>query len=202
MITNGGGRSMGRLFRTAAALAVAAAALAGCSEAEPANATLPTATAEPAPTTEALPPLGPADFPMPPEAREKTPEGAVEFTRYYVRLIEYVGDGSLDPQPLIDLSSNCEVCLMIADSYSEDRAAGYTYDDVTVSFEEYGPGLINGDTAEVGFVYTQNAITVLDSAGEVMTQRSSDATGDLQSGALLQWRPEQASWVTTSLTIG
>ena len=93
-------------LRVVAAATVAAAVLSGCSERQEANDTLPTATGEPTPTAEELPPLGPADFPMPGEAREKTPEGAVEFTRYYVSLIEYVADrGSLDSQPLLDLQS-------------------------------------------------------------------------------------------------
>ncbi len=193
---------MGRAARTAAALMVAAAALAGCSEAEPASETLPTTSAPAAPTSEALPPLGPADFPMPPEAREKTPEGATEFARYYVQLIEYVSDGDLDPQPLIDLSHNCELCVMISDSFAEDRADGYSYSDVSIDFREYGVGLIEGESAEVGFQYAQSTIAVYDSAGTEVTERSAEETGVLQSGVLLSWDERRASWLVTSLTIG
>ena len=193
---------MGRAARTMAALVVTGGVLTGCSEAEPAGQTLPTTSAQAAPTTEALPPLGPADFPMPPEARQKTPEGAVAFTRYYVKLIEYVANSDLNPQPLLDLSSNCEICFRIADAYANDRAAGYSYSDVAIGFTEYGPGLLNGDTAEVGFEYDQSAITVYDRSATVVHERSADATGVLQSGALLTWDNQRMSWLVTGLTIG
>jgi hypothetical protein len=194
---------MGRAARTAAALVVAAGALAGCSEAEPASQTLPTTSAQAAPTTEALPPLGPADFPMPPEAREKTPAGAVEFTRYYVQLIEYIGDSNLDPQPIIALSVDCEVCERISSSFTEDRAAGYTYDDVWVRMTPYDDKAFARDQGfDVGFVYEQGALVVRDASGQIVGNEGATATGPLQSGALVTWRDDLSSWVVTSLTIG
>ena len=61
-----GGRSQGwLLFRWL---------LGGCSEKQEANDTLPSASA--AETTEALPEVGPADFPVPDEARTKDAAGA------------------------------------------------------------------------------------------------------------------------------
>ena len=95
---------MGRAARTMAALVVTGGVLTGCSEAEPAGQTLPTTSAQAAPTTEALPPLGPAGFPMAPEARQKTPERAVEFTRYYRTLGHQISEAIHDRQQLRDLS--------------------------------------------------------------------------------------------------
>ncbi|HEX2074853.1 MAG TPA: hypothetical protein VHF92_13800, partial [Geodermatophilus sp.] len=144
-----------------AAATVAAAVLSGCSERQEANDTLPTATSEPTSTTEELPPLGPANFPMPAEARAKTPEGAVEFMRYYMSLTEVLAEQALDPQPLLDLSNGCGVCNRIAQSLAGDLAAGYRYQDTWIAFQPYGPGVLTGEQAEVGFVYAQGPITVL-----------------------------------------
>ena len=59
--------------------------LGGCSEKQEANDTLPSASA--AETTEALPEVGPADFPVPDEARTKDAAGAEAFLRYYIDLL-------------------------------------------------------------------------------------------------------------------
>ncbi|MCW2579144.1 MAG: uncharacterized protein JWR82_745, partial [Blastococcus sp.] len=48
--------------------------LSGCSEKQEANDTLPSTSASP--STEALPEVGPADFPVPDEARTKDAAGA------------------------------------------------------------------------------------------------------------------------------
>ncbi len=59
--------------------------LSGCSEKHEANDTLPSTSA--AETTEALPALGPADFPVPDEARTKDAAGAEAFLRYWIDLL-------------------------------------------------------------------------------------------------------------------
>jgi len=64
---------------------IGTALLGGCSEKHEANDTLPSPSA--AETTEALPALGPADFPVPDEARTKDAAGAEAFLRYFVDLI-------------------------------------------------------------------------------------------------------------------
>jgi hypothetical protein len=183
-----------------ACLAVGAVVLSGCSEKQEANETLPSTSATP--TTPELPPLGPEDFAMPDEARKKTPDGAVEFVRYWVTLVEYLAEHSLDPKPLLELSQGCETCSMIAESLAEDQTAGHTYREYSFEFTEYGPGLLTGDTAEMGFVYVQGPITVVNSNGQVVEERSSGKSSDLQSGALLEWRDDLTSWVITSLTVG
>ncbi|MCW2636598.1 MAG: uncharacterized protein JWQ99_2965 [Blastococcus sp.] len=188
--------------RFAAGLAVAAVVLSGCSEKQEANSTLPDPSSSAAETTPELPPLGPDEFPVPDEARQKTPDGVVEFVRYYVALAKFLADSSSDPQPLLDLSQDCGVCGQIAESLQEDLNSGYSYRDYDYNFEELGPGLLHGDSAEMGFVYAQGPITVIDSAGKVVPTRSSATTGDLQSGAVLRWRDDLQSWVITTLTVG
>lgn len=180
----------------------ASAVLAGCSAGnQEARETLPSPSSA-APSEEELPPLGPEDFPMPAQARERTPEGAVEFTRYYVALAQFLAKQSRDPAPLSQLSESCSICDRIARSLQEDRDAGYKYTAYEYSFRSNGPGLMMGDQAEVGFVYNQGPITVVDSAGLPVASRSTGVTGDLQSGAALKWRDELQAWVITTLTVG
>ena len=188
--------------RTTAMLAVTAAALCGCSDEQKPAETLPDASSSTSTSSEALPPLGPPDFPVPDEAREKTPEGALEFTRYYIALIEYTANSSADPQPLLDMSSGCGTCSQIAQSFADDRIAARTYEEVTIHFVSAGPGVLNGERADVGFVLSQSAVVVRDAQGQPVPDRSSEATSDLQSGALLEWGASQTSWRVTTLTIG
>ncbi|SDE28274.1 hypothetical protein SAMN05660485_00439 [Blastococcus fimeti] len=188
-------------LRLAACLVAGAAVLTGCSEKQEAAQTLPTSSSA-APTEDALPPLGPEGFPVPAEARKRTPEGAVEFVRYFVGLTGYLAEHSLDPAPLLDLSQDCRSCSNIAESLAEDRAANYTYREYEFEFTEYGPALLDGETAEMGFTYVQGPVSVVDPTGAVVTQRSSGRSEEMQSGAILRWRSDLNSWVMTGLTVG
>jgi len=67
-------------LRLVAGLAAGVALLGGCSEKQEASDTLPNAGAA-EPSEAELPPLGPADLPMPDEARTKDAAGAVAFVR-------------------------------------------------------------------------------------------------------------------------
>jgi hypothetical protein len=192
------GRSSLRLLGCALAAAVA---LSGCSAKHQANESLPS-TSSASPSTPALPPAGPKEFPVPTAAREKTPAGALAFAKYYIELGNKIGEGSIPPSSLLDLSRKCYLCRRIADSYEQDRAAGYVSQDATYSFKEYGPARLSGDHAELGFVYSQGAFTMVDSHGNPVPSRAGKATGDLQSGMLLDWHDELHSWIVTGLTIG
>jgi hypothetical protein len=141
-------------------------------------------------------------MPMPDEAREKTPEGAVQFVRYYVGLTKFLAESAADPEPLIQLSQDCQTCTNIAQSLADDRAANYTYREYAYEFTPYGPARIDGDSAEMGFEYVQGPITVVDPAGQVVADRSAAAPTELQSGALLSWRADLESWVIMGLTVG
>lgn len=194
--------SAGWTARTTAALAVAVAVLSGCSEEQPANDSLPEPSTAASETAEALPPLGPPDFPVPAEAREKTPDGALEFTRYYIGLMAHVANTSLDSAPLLELSNGCALCGGIADAFAADRAAGLSYSTLNIEFRPSGPGVITGDRAELAFVLSQNAVTVTGPDGQTRLDRVEPATGPLQSGASLVWTEDLRSWIVTSLTIG
>jgi hypothetical protein len=188
--------------RTTVALAVAAAVLCGCSEeSRPADA-LPDASSSPLTSSEALPPLGPPDFPVPNEAREKTPEGALAFMQYYLGLSSHIADGYVQSRVLIDLSDGCATCSRVAASYQENQAAGLRYKGFDYVFREYGAPIVEGDRAEIGFVYSQNGYEVIDQSGTALPGRTVQPSGDLQSGASLSWRDDLVSWVVTSLTIG
>jgi hypothetical protein len=189
-------------MRLAACLAVGIVVLSGCSEKQEASNTLPTASASATATTPELPPFGPEEFPVPPKARQKTPEGAVEFVRYYMALAEVVAEQGVDPQAILDVSQDCLTCVQIAQAFIADRKAGYTYRDYSFTFDEYGPASLDGDMAEMGFVYEQSAVTVEDASGRVVADRSTDPSGKLQSGAHLTWRDDIKTWVITSLTVG
>jgi hypothetical protein len=91
---------------------------------------------------------------------------------------------------------------MVAKSLEEDRAANYTYRDYEFEFTAYGPGLVDGDTAEMGFEYVQGPVTVVNQTGQVVPQRSAPRGKELQSGAALRWNDDLSSWVITTLTVG
>ncbi|MGK5114174.1 DUF6318 family protein [Geodermatophilus sp. CPCC 205506] len=189
-------------LRLVAGMTIGVALLGGCAEEQPASDTLPAASAEAEPSDADLPPLGPADFPVPPKAREKTPEGAAEFMRYYMDLNAYVAEGPRDPSPLLELSQECAYCRALADSYRNDLSAGYTYAPLSYEYQANGPGLVSGDAAEVGFVYSQGAFQTYDSNGQLVPGRSGPASGALQSGAHLAWNERLDTWIVTSMTVG
>jgi hypothetical protein len=188
-------------LRLGAGLVLTASLLSGCSAKQEANQTLPTSSA--AETTPELPPLGPEDFPVPDEAREKTSDGALAFAKYYMSLGTEIGKGDLPAQVLLDLSTDeCRLCAQVAASFSADQAAGYTYRDSHYTFKELGPPLVEGDKAELGFVYAQSAYSVVDGSGQEVPDRAGAASGDLQSGMLLSWKDDVRSWLVASLTVG
>jgi hypothetical protein len=187
---------------TAAVIVLAIAVLSGCSESDKPAETLPSGSSAAITSSEALPPLGPPNFPVPDEARERTSEGALAFMRYYIGLSSHIADGSVEPQALLDLSDGCGTCARVAASYQQDRAAGLTYEGFEYTFREYGLPVITGSQAEIGFVYSQGPYEVIDKSGIALPGRRVQASGDLQSGAFLVWRDDLASWMVTSMTIG
>jgi hypothetical protein len=187
-----------RLGRTAAAAVAGMAVLAGCSDGGSANQTLPPMSSPAAPTTEALQPLGPADFPVPDAARQRTPEGVVAFTTYYLELSEHLLP-SLQSQPLRDLSRGCEVCEQVADGYDADRAAGYRYEGDQLSITSTGSAVVRGQTGEISFLLTQPPVAVYDRSGALVPDRQSDAY-QLTGGMALEWDDSLESWLVTQLT--
>src|SRR5688500_17589400 len=79
---------------------------------------LPSASSTSAEPTPELPPLGPADFPVPDEARVKDEAGAEAFLYYFVDLLNHqqaVPSGVA----LRDLAPDCQQCLAVAQRLDE-----------------------------------------------------------------------------------
>jgi len=181
-----------------AGLALVTALVGGCSEKQEANATLPSTTA--AETTEALPEIGPADFPVPDEARTKDAAGAEAFLRYYVELSNRQQE-QLDGQPLRDLGPECQECLRIAHNFDEVAAAGQRYEGGEITLNDVTPPQMSGDRATIIFGARQEAVRIVDGAGKVVNP-GLEAKPNLGSGISLVWSAEDQTWLVEGLNIG
>ena len=129
---------MARRWTAAAVTCLATALLAGCSGGtQQASTTLPTTSAPTAAASPTLPPLGPADFPVPAEAREKTPEGVNAFTRYYVAPDRPPQTSELDPRLCVISAVAARPAPRLADSYDEMKAAGHRYEGGALTHHEH-----------------------------------------------------------------
>jgi hypothetical protein len=144
---------------------IGTALLAGCSEKQEANDTLPSPSA--AETTEELPAVGPADFPVPDEARTKDAAGAEAFLRYYIELINRQ-QGSLDGEPLRDLGPKCQECLRVARNFDEVAATGQRYEGGEITLNEVTPPDLDVDRATINFGARQEAVQIIDADGNVV----------------------------------
>lgn len=171
--------------------------LTGCAEKQQANETLPSSSA--APTTEALPPMGPADFPVPEEARTQDAVGAEAFLRYWIDLLNHQ-QGIPAGQPLRDLGPECHECLRIARVYDEAAAADQHYEGGQLVAVELAPPVFAGEEAAVSFIATEAAVRLADDSGIVI--ESSDAASALSSGLTLIWSDTDRCWHVSSMTLG
>ncbi len=186
----------GWVLRLLVCLAAASLSLTGCSEGDKPSASAPTTTtANPSPT---LPPLGPADFPVPAEARQKTEAGVRAFTRYYIDLTNHLLV-SLDSAPLRDLSRDCRDCDALAHGYDTAKAAGWTYEGGQISIISMTNGPITGDAAENALYLEQAAYTVKDRDGVAVPGKSSDAI-KMSGGLALAWDANRSTWIVTTFS--
>lgn len=187
------------LGRTAVALVVGAL-LAGCgSDEAPSESRAAESTAEAAADPGSLVPLGPADLPVPEDARARTPEGAMAFLHYYLGLINHT-NRTMDPAHLIDLSQPaCETCAAVTAAYQGDAAAGYTYSGGDVAVDSMATANLGGKTAVISFVLSQAPSAVLDSRGRTVPGRSTEAFPTMPSAATLTWSEDDATWTVASL---
>ncbi len=185
-------------------LAVAAIALAtGCTpeaEQQP-SAELPPASSSSAEPTPELPPLGPEDFPVPDEARTQDEAGAEAFLRYYVDLINHQ-QALPEGEPLRVLGPDCNDCQRIAHLYDETSASGETIRGGQLSITTRPGVTVEGDEARISFIARVEAVTTVDTAGDVVPESEYEAEPRLPSGMNLIWSPEKLSWLATALTIG
>ncbi|KGH43639.1 hypothetical protein IN07_23925 [Modestobacter caceresii] len=177
------------------AAAVAIAVLGGCSRGETANETLPEAPPSATETSEALPPLGPPDLPMPPEAREQTPAGAAAFIRYYMDVYN-AAQSSMDPTYLDQFSQDCSLCDSLIANIREDKAAGYTYEGGEVSVSSASFGDVRDFKVEGAFSINQAALNVEGPGGSRIDDLSAPAES-LTSGAILTWASTDSTWILT-----
>jgi hypothetical protein len=171
---------------------------AGCSEKHQAAQTLPTTASSSATSSAAaLPTVGPADFSVPPEARQRTPAGVEAFTRYYIELLNRQLR-TLDSTPLRELSRHCSSCTALADSYDRGRAAGHKYEGGQLSVESIGSATVQGNIGETSFSLRQEAVTVRDSSGAILSKFSGTAVS-LGGGVRLLWDTARTTWVVVQL---
>ena len=187
-----------RLGRTAAAAVAAMAVLAGCSDGDTANETLPPVSSSAAPTSEALQPLGPPDFPVPPSARENTPEAATAALSYYLELIPR--QSATNGDPLRELSKKCSFCDFLADRADENAAANLSYIGGAIAVSELSPPAIRGDVAEFVFSASQGAVHIVDQNGHPVEGRGQAAASGLRAAAAMEWDSSTRAWLVTQLT--
>lgn len=188
-----------RLARGAAGTLVVMAVLASCSDGpEPASNSLPSAAPTSAEASETLPPLGPPDFPMPPEARERSTEGVQAFSSYYIELSNRQLD-TLDPSPLRALSKGCETCEELARGYEDSKQAGLRYVGGTITIVSTGTVVVDGDSGEIPLLLEQSAVQVVDAQGNEVPDRSTPVFR-ISGGMLLSWEPVRSTWVVIQWT--
>jgi hypothetical protein len=177
---------------------IGTALVSGCAEKQEASDTLPSPSASP--TTEALPEIGPADFPVPDEARTKDAAGAEAFLRYWVDLLNQqraIPAG----QPLRDLGPECHSCLRIAQNYDEAAAAGNRYQGGTLSIDDVAEPTFDGDRVAISFLARQDAVQRVDATGAPIDAGQESAEG-LSSGIGLMWSPQEHAWLVTAFDLG
>ena len=178
---------------------VGAALLTGCSEKQEASETLPSSSA--AETSEALPEIGPADFPVPDEARTKDAAGAEAFLRHWVDLLnrqQAIPAG----QPLRELGPDCRECLRIARNFDDAAAAGWRYEGGELSLNDVTEPQFNGDEVSINFGARVEPVTVRDSAGAPVPDGVGDLNPNAGSGVTLLWSEPEQGWLVAGMTIG
>jgi hypothetical protein len=188
------------LFRgTVVGLLVGTALLSGCSQKTEANDTLPPASS--APTAEALPSVGPADFPVPDEARTKDAAGAEAFLRYWIDLLNRQQDVPAG-QPLRYLGPDCRECLRIATAFDDAAASGSRYEGGELSLNDVTEPQLSDDAASITFGTRVEPVTVRDSTGTPVPDGQGDLNPNAGSGISLIWSDELQSWLVNGMTIG
>jgi hypothetical protein len=177
---------------------IGTALVSGCAEKQEASDTLPSASASP--TSEALPEIGPADFPVPDEARTKDAAGAEAFLRYYIELSDRQQE-LLDGQPFRDLGPECQECLRIARNFDDAAAAGHRYEGGELTLNDVTEPQLRSDEASINFGVRQEAVRLLDAEGKPVVE-GLPLQPNLGSGITLVWSGQEQSWLVKSLTLG
>jgi hypothetical protein len=180
--------------RVAAGCLLAVATLSGCAEKHEASTTLPSASSA---SGAELPPLGPADFPVPDEARTQDAAGAEAALRYYLALADHL-DGQAG-EPLRELSRDCSTCTFLADRNDQDAAAGYASEGGETTVRDMSRPAVDDTSAQFSFSVSQAAIVVRDSSGIPVPDRGSDMVPLLTGAAAMTWDSDLHAWLVTQL---
>lgn len=178
---------------------VGAVLVSGCTAETPANDTLPTAS-EGAESSAELEPLGPADLPMPAEAREQTPAGAEAFIRYYVDLLNRA-QRDLDTTYVTQFSADCDTCSALIVGLNAYAAEGYLISGGTIRVGAINPPTLNADGAEFVAPLMQDAVAVTDATGQTIADASAPDASFPGTGGFIRWSSDLSSWILTQLTL-
>jgi hypothetical protein len=174
---------------------VATALVGGCSSKHEASDTLPSASETSA--SPSLEPLGPADFPVPDEAREQSDAGAEANARYFLSLTSYSFE-TLDTTPLRELSRNCEFCTNLAQTIETDAASGHKFVGGKVEVGQDAQVARAGTSTEVYVSVSQTALQVLDASGVEVRQQPAY---DVAASVIMEWKDADRRWVVTQVTV-
>jgi hypothetical protein len=170
-------------------------------EEQQASTELPSASSTSAEPTPELPPLGPADFPVPDEARVKDEAGAEAFSRYYVELLNR--EQSLPSGDAIrSLGPKCADCLAIARRLDEAAAAGFRIEGGQIAMVGQPGVALFDDRAEVAFNARVEKVAAYGRDGNVVPDSVYPPQDSLPSGLRLTWDSSKSSWVVQALTLG
>lgn len=172
--------------------------LTGCAEKQEASTALPAPSASE--TTPELPVLGPADFPVPDEARTKDAAGAEAFLRYWIDLLNRqraIPAGG----PIRELGPECQECVRIAGNYDDAAAAGDRYDGGELSLNDATAPEFDADEAMIAFGARREPVALIGRSGAVLESRR-EAAPNLSSGITLVWSEPDRSWLVKSFTLG
>ena len=189
-----------------AGLAVAglamAALLTGCSaEEQQASTDLPPAPSSSAEPTPELPPLGPADFPVPDEARVQDEAGAEAFLEYYVELINRqtaIPDGA----PLRDLGPDCNECQRIAARLDEAASAQQAFRGGRISLTGDAGWAVSGAEARASFYVRVAPGAQMHRNGSAVAGTVSVLQKKLPSAAILRWSDARRTWLVSAVNFG
>lgn len=144
--------------------------------------------------------MGPADFPVPPEARRRDAAGAEAFLRYWIDLVNRqraIPAG----QPLRDLSSECYDCLRIARLLDDASVKKDRYIGGEISLNDVTEPQFAGDTVSITFGARVEAASLVDASGEVIEARL-EPSPNVGSGITLRWSEPQQGWIVTGYNVG
>jgi len=178
---------------------ISTALISGCAEKQEASDTLPSPSASS--TSEALPEIGPADFPVPDEARTKDAAGAEAFLRYYVEILNRQQDIPAG-QPIRDLGPECQECLRIALDLDEAAAAQRRYEGGELSVVGDFGTTLEDETVNLSFVARVETGALVEPSGAPVPGTEAAAVERLPSAALLTWSSETDCWQVKAMNIG